>query len=191
MRRVKKQILSDQIHFLLLIFSENPTCISYSAADVILTTLLITCVIHPIISIYAIAIFLFTRFNRHALNPNFTKSRQASQRSRRRKLFTEKKSFSASAMFCCQLDHVFRWVGVIKTSLFRITVLDRILGISIQMGEESLFLISVGYWCNIWLMISVMSKNKKNDRHTLYVHHHDHMHKPCSLWSCTAKWVDY
>lgn len=94
MRRVKKQIqFSDQIHFLLLIFSENPTCISYSAADVILTTLLITCVIHPIISIYAIAIFLFTRFNRHALNPNFTKSRQASQRSRRRKLFTEKKSF--------------------------------------------------------------------------------------------------
>lgn len=64
-------------------------------------------------------------------------------------------------MFCCQLDHVFRWVGVIKTSLFRIAVLDRILGISIQMGEESLFLISVGYWCNIWLMISVMSKNKK------------------------------
>lgn len=68
---------------------------------------------------------------------------------------------SPSAMFCCQLDHVFRWVGVIKTSLFRITVLDRILGISIQMGEESLFLISVGYWCNIWLMISAMSKNKK------------------------------
>lgn len=121
-------------------------------------TLLITCVIHPIISIYAIAIFLFTRFNRHALIPTLPNPVKRLREADEGNCLQRK---SPSAMFCCQLDHVFRWVGVIKTSLFRITVLDRILGISIQMGEESLFLISVGYWCNIWLMISVMSKNKK------------------------------